>query len=130
MTLNAGSSSIKFALFDRPELTLRLTGELDRIGQQTRFSASASNSGEQFTHEWPHGAAPPDHVDALAWLTKWIKTRLDGVAVSVIGHRVVHGGADFDQAVLVNDAVMAKLRLLEPLAPLHQPHNLAGIEAA
>jgi acetate kinase len=130
LTLNAGSSSIKFALFDRPELTLRLTGELDRIGQQTRFSASAPNSGEQFTHEWPHGAAPPDHVDALAWLTKWIKTRLDGVEVSAIGHRVVHGGADFDQAVLVNDAVMAKLRLLEPLAPLHQPHNLAGIEAA
>lgn len=47
--------------------------------------------------------------------------------MSAIGHRVVHGGADFDQAVLVDDAVMAKLRLLEPLAPLHHPHILAGI---
>jgi len=130
LTFNAGSSSIKFALFDRPELTLRLTGELDGIGQQTRFRASASPAGETFSHEWPQGAAPPDHAAALAWLTHWLQTRLNGVKVSAIGHRVVHGGADFDQAVLVDDAVLAKLRLLEPLAPLHQPHNLAGIEAA
>lgn len=130
LTLNAGSSSIKFALFERPELALRLTGELDGVGQQTRFSASAPNSGEQFTHEWPNGAAPADHAGALVWLMQWIKTWHDGLEVSAIGHRVVHGGVDFDQAVLVDDAVVAKLRLLEPLAPLHQPHNLAGIQAA
>lgn len=67
LTLNAGSSSIKFALFDRPELALRLAGQLDGVGQQPRFNASAPYSGEHLTCEWPNGAAPPDHAAAFAW---------------------------------------------------------------
>lgn len=129
LTLNAGSSSIKFALFDQSDLSLLLTGQLDAIGQQTHFSAMAS-AGEPFEFEWPPGKAPTDHGAALAWLVHWIDEQLGGFRVTAVGHRVVHGGADFDQAVLIDDVVLKKLRLLEPLAPLHQPHNLAGIEAA
>jgi len=130
LTLNAGSSSIKFALFDRSDLTLLLTGQLDAIGQQTRFSAVASPSGESFKHQWPDQQAPRDHAKALAWMIQWIDEQLAGMRVTAVGHRVVHGGAAFDQAVLIDDLVIEKLRALEPLAPLHQPHNLAGIEAA
>ncbi len=69
---------------------------------------------------------PPDHEAALAQVIE----RLKGARVLAVGHRVVHGGVAFDQPALVDDTVQAQIAALQPLAPLHQPHNLAGIRAA
>ncbi len=69
---------------------------------------------------------PPDHAAALAQVIE----RLHGARVLAVGHRVVHGGVRFDRPVRIDDAVEAQIAALQPLAPLHQPHNLAGIRAA
>ncbi|MFO7747455.1 MAG: acetate/propionate family kinase [Orrella sp.] len=130
LTLNVGSSSIKFALFDRQALDLRLLGQLDAIGAETHFKAKLFRSDQHFESDWEKGKAPANHIEALAWLIDWLGENLGDVDIAAVGHRVVHGGLDFDVPVLIDDAVIEKLRLLEPLAPLHQPHNLAGIEAA
>lgn len=130
LTLNAGSSSIKFALFERTGLVLRLTGQLDAIGQSTTFKAMDEVAQQPLAHQWPPGETPLSHAQALRWLIDWLNGRLAGLKIEAIGHRVVHGGTFFDRPVRIDDAVMAKLRTLEALAPLHQPHNLAAIEAA
>lgn len=130
LTLNAGSSSIKFALFDCADLTLHLAGQLDAIGHQTVFKAVQASGQEPFEHQWPSGQAPANHAQALDWLLAWLKTRSTRLNIIAIGHRVVHGGVFFDGPVKVDGAVLTQLRRLEPLAPLHQPHNLAAIEAA
>ncbi len=129
LTLNAGSSSIKFALFERDSLRLILSGELDAIGANTVLMARQAGD-EPFAHEWAQGAAPDTHAKALAFLIDWITSRLGAMRVVAIGHRVVHGGLFYDSAVVVTEEVMRNLTSLEPLAPLHQPHNLAGIRAA
>ena len=128
LTLNAGSSSIKFALFERSSLRLIVSGELDAIGANTVLIAKRED-GKPIRQEWAQGAAPDTHAKALAFLIDWITNRLEAVRVVAIGHRVVHGGLFYDSAVVVTDEVMRNLTTLEPLAPLHQPHNLAGIRA-
>lgn len=132
LTLNAGSSSIKFALFpvahpipERPWLA----GQIDGIGTATpRFTAGAGG-GETLadvTLDLPaHGA----HRAALAHLVAWLSRHDGGWQIAAVGHRVVHGGERFAEPMLVDDAVYAALDALVPLAPLHQPHNLAGIAA-
>jgi acetate kinase len=130
LTFNVGSSSIKFSVFEAPSLTLTWAGALDAIGQSTTFQASHLALATEHTHAWAAGQAPGSHKEAVTWLVTWLQQQLTGQTICAVGHRVVHGGLDFDGPVLVNDQVMAKLKTLEPLAPLHQPHNLAGIEAA
>ncbi|MFW8565335.1 acetate/propionate family kinase [Orrella sp. 11846] len=129
LTLNAGSSSIKFSVFVPETLEQLLVGELDAIGKQTVLKAKKSNE-VPLRHDWPQGEAPQTHGLALAFLIDWIQEQLDGIQVVAVGHRVVHGGQQYDQPVLVNEEVLQRLVELEPLAPLHQPHNVAGIRAA
>jgi acetate kinase len=78
---------------------------------------------------WPDGAGPADHDAALHIISEWLDGFLGDARVLAVGHRVVHGGADYTGPVVITPAVMAKLRELVPRAPLHQPHNLAPIEA-
>ena len=129
LTLNVGSSSIKFAVFERHDLLLRLTGQVNAIGGDSDFKAKLA-SGQTFEHQWTSAEAPADHVQAIDWVIDWLGKNMEQMRIVAIGHRVVHGGLDFTKPVLINDQVIAKLKTLEPLAPLHQPHNLAGIEAA
>lgn len=129
LTLNVGSSSIKFAVFDARGLTRVLSGELDAIGVNTILVAKRED-GVTLRHDWDPGEAPDTHASALAFLIDWLVTRLDGMQIQAIGHRVVHGGLSYDKPVIVDESIMRKLATLEPLAPLHQPHNLAGIRAA
>jgi acetate kinase len=105
LALNAGSSSIKFALFDRAGnlRAPKLAGQVEGIGQ----------SG--LTHE-----------QAL----QQVLAKVGQAAVSAVGHRIVHGGTVFSGPVLINDVVMQQMAALQSLAPLHQPHNLAGVRAA
>jgi acetate kinase len=130
LTLNVGSSSIKFALFDLNGLTLMLGGQITAIGEKAEFSAKNHLSHERLEHEWSEQDSPSNHAQALSWLVQWLGERAQGLRVVAVGHRVVHGGIWYDQPVVVDPEVMTRLKALEPMAPLHQPHNVAGIEAA
>lgn len=131
LTLNAGSSSIKFALLDarEPHAPI-LSGQIDGLGGATAFRARADGEPASREHVWPAGSGPSDHAQALRWILDWLEARPSRETILAVGHRVVHGGTAFDRPALIDGGVIDALRRLQPLAPLHQPHNLAGIEAA
>lgn len=129
LTLNVGSSSIKFALLTAQDLTLLLSGQLTGIGSHARFDAKSHTDDQRFSHDWSTDGLD-SHAQAIDWLVQWFGEQMADIAVAAVGHRVVHGGVWFDSPVVVTPEVMTKLHELEPLAPLHQPHNLAGIQAA
>jgi acetate kinase len=127
LVLNAGSSSLKFALFEAaPGLTALGSGQVEGIGAAPRFSARSA-TGESVAASLPEAG---NHEAALAAVIAWLKRLLGARRVVAVGHRVVHGGAHWAAPALVNGALLAELDALVPLAPLHQPHNLAGIRAA
>jgi acetate kinase len=132
LVLNAGSSSIKFELFEaegsRP--VARFAGQVEGIGAAPHFLARDAGGRRLAERRWDGADAPADHRAALGVIIGWLDGVLAGRRVAAVGHRVVHGGPDLAAPVLVDAAVMARLRDLAPLAPLHQPHNLAGIVAA
>lgn len=128
LTLNAGSSSLKFAVYSGA-LQIIATGLVDRIGGdgtlRLRDAAGAA------LHLPPGLAAGfHDHGAALATVLAALDALFPGLTVAAVGHRVVHGGIDHTAPVAIDDAVLARLARLEPFAPLHQPHNLSGIRAA
>jgi len=130
LVLNAGSSSIKFAAFRASAddaLELLQQGQLDGIGSAPRLQAhdAARHSLVDRTLDIH---AVPDVAAAEAVVNDWINAHL-GVAPDAVGHRVVHGGVDFWQPVRVDAAILDRLAALSPLAPLHQPFNLAPIRA-
>jgi len=126
LVLNAGSSSIKFALFGGSGFGQRLLqGLISGLGTQPQFSARDGTGPVE-------GRLPSrlqDHEAALGWLFGWLQQEKRGGDLAAAGHRVVHGGIDHAAPVLVDPETLASLRALVPLAPLHQPHNLAAIEA-
>jgi acetate kinase len=126
LVLNSGSSSIKFALFSvAPPTRAVLQGAITGLGEIAAFEARGHGGGALA------GALPAtalNHDAALAWLFEWLYARQDGV-LAAAGHRVVHGGEQFTEPVLVTAQVLADLEKLVPLAPLHQPHNLAAVRA-
>ena len=128
LVLNAGSSSIKFSLFvDRAgQLELRLRGQLEGLYTAPRFVARDAAGAELGAHQWDAGTRL-GHDGAIAYLTEFLQSRRDDNRLIAIGHRVVHGGMEFSHPTLVNAEVLAKLEKFIPLAPLHQPHNLAPI---
>ncbi|MCI4677247.1 acetate/propionate family kinase [Rhodoblastus acidophilus] len=131
LTINAGSSSVKFSAQEIAEgkLTPLASGLIDGIGGKATFSAR--KSGGEKTHfvlDQTHAAV--DHKMALTAVLDWMEDQLPGANVVGVGHRVVHGGPNYAQPVLVTTETFKDLKALEPLAPLHQPYNLAGVEAA
>jgi acetate kinase len=132
LVLNAGSSSLKFAAFEVAGETLdaRYAGQVEGIGAAPRFTAKDSGGKRILEQDWKGGGAPASHAAALGEIIGWLDGVLAGRAVVAVGHRVVHGGPDFTTPTLLDLGVMAELQELVPLAPLHQPHNLAGIAAA
>lgn len=129
LVLNAGSSSLKFQLFGlgEPGLQAELRGQVDGLGGAPRFRAVAADGAELATH----GLAPDvaDATHAVQWVWGWLQPHLDDGRLLAAGHRVVHGGAGYAAPARVDDALLARLQALVPLAPLHQPHNLAPIRA-
>src|ERR1700752_1933288 len=126
--INAGSSSIKFAIFNQErDLTLLFRGQVEGIGVAPRLSVQAFDGAELVEKELPGKEA--DHRAATSVILETSIALLGGEAVEGIGHRVVHGGTQFTAPTLVTKEVQASLLQLCPLAPLHQPHNLAPIEA-
>jgi acetate kinase len=130
LVLNAGSSSIKFSLFEahvRPSREgLICDGEFDGIGHRVHFVAK-DHSGTSMADEYLTEAAT--HEDALATLLSWVERQFPNNPLVAAGHRVVHGGSRYAVPVQSNSSVIDELRRLIPLAPLHQPHNLAAIDA-
>lgn len=126
LVLNSGSSSIKFALFGTATLTHpQLQGAISGLGETTDFEAHDSG-GKPLPGELPTSVS--SHETALAWLFDWLRLRLNG-ALAAAGHRVVHGGGQFVEPALITWQVLTDLEKLAPLAPLHQPHNLAAVRA-
>ncbi|MGP6089801.1 acetate/propionate family kinase [Antarctobacter jejuensis] len=124
LVLNAGSSSLKFGLFNEaaePDLLLR--GKVDRIGGSATLRIG--DEAETLT-----GEQAATHQGALAAVLKAICTRHPDAEITAVGHRVVHGGMDFAEPVILTPQVMERLARFVPFAPLHQPHNLAGVRAA
>src|SRR3954469_3647169 len=130
MTLNAGSSSIKFALFkgdgNAPEA--QAIGVAETAGDQRRLKIEDGAGHETHEESWAGGGS--FHADALRRILAWRQKTFPDVRVSGAGHRVVHGGTRYSAPTLVTEEVLEYLRTLIPLAPLHEPHNLAGIYAA
>jgi acetate kinase len=129
LVLNAGSSSLKFSVFAEapgsdPEMRLR--GQIEGIGTAPHFIARDAARATLAEQRWPSGA-PFDHAAAVEHLLGWLDGALSGAALVACGHRVVHGGLDFAEPVRVDRAILDRLAALIPLAPLHQPHNLAPI---
>jgi acetate kinase len=129
LVVNAGSSSIKFQLFSldaRDQLQRRLKGQIEGIGVHPRLVAKGTD-GQPFEETWT-GSEVANAPQALDKLVAFLRGRL-GALPTAIGHRVVHGGPDYSEPTVIDDEVLDRLEAFSPLAPLHQPNNLAPIRA-
>jgi acetate kinase len=130
LVLNAGSSSLKFCVFQRPAgetWRLEARGQIEGIGTLARLSVKNAESKSVADQKLD---AITDGRDAVNALASWLRSKYGGSRVLGVGHRVVHGGVHFTTPTILNPQVIAALYELVPLAPLHQPYNLAAIEAA
>jgi acetate kinase len=121
LVLNAGSSTLKFSIFDAAATDtprLAVHGLVDGIGVHPRLVIGDAA---------PRAAAAADHAGAFGVVARWLEEHLRGAPPTAVGHRVVHGGTRYAGPVAVDDAVLAALEALTPLAPLHQPQALAAI---
>ena len=149
LVLNAGSSSLKFALFEEDGSPLRellrgqvegLPGrprlEIDLVEAAVRSAASGASAPPQrrraVERRWDDSDAdaPRDVRAALGVVLQWLRAEAAPLRVRAVGHRIVHGGATHAAPVRIDDALFAQLETLVPLAPLHEPHNLEGVRAA
>ncbi|MDJ0511858.1 MAG: acetate kinase [Methyloceanibacter sp.] len=128
LTLNAGSSSIKFALFEAESLNERVRGQIEGIGTTPRLSAKVADADK--TEKELDGSEIDNHASALAAILTLINESFSGAQVAAVGHRIVHGGPDYASPIVIDDESFAGLEKFIPLAPLHQPHNLSGVRAA
>ena len=129
LVLNAGSSSIKFSLFadGGADLQALAGGQVEAIYTAPRFVAKDAGGRKLSEKQWDTGQ-PLGHEGALSHIIDWLRdSQADGQRLAAVGHRVVHGGAEFTAPVRLDAAVVAALDKLVPLAPLHQPHNLSPI---
>jgi len=131
LIINAGSSSLKFSVYrigeqDQPRLLAK--GQVEGIGTSPRLLAEDAEGQMLVDRCWP-GDRGAGHAEFFRVAGSWLREQFSDTALLGVGHRVVHGGVDYAQPVRIDPAVLEKLEALCPLAPLHQPHNLAGIRA-
>jgi acetate kinase len=129
IVLNAGSSSLKFTIYadtgEKPGVLY--DGQIEGIGTETRFKAKDGAGKVVGEKKWPPGS-PLDHEGAIDALFAWGRGVLSHTdRIVAVGHRVVHGGLEYTKPIVVNDHILDDLEKFVPLAPLHQPHNLAPI---
>ena len=130
LTLNAGSSSLKFALFEiDPNSGLHSgpSGEIEDIGASAHLVARKADGCVIEDKRWP--GAGPDYAQLIESVIAWAEEQLGGNSLIAVGHRVVHGGPDHDRPQTVTPDLLAALDRLVPLAPLHEPHNIAPMRA-
>jgi acetate kinase len=129
LCINAGSSSIKFQIFEAPDsgsLNLTLKGQIEGIGVKPRLAA-ADGEGRTLADEPFSAAEAPDTEAAVPKLLLWLRDYFKGALPVVVGHRVVFGGVRYAKPVRIDDQVLAELRALVPMMPLHLPPELAPI---
>jgi acetate kinase len=132
LTLNAGSSSIKFALYavDGDDLAPTVKGQVEGIGTRPHFVAKSTDGQRLSESYWEPVADGQGHVRAFKQIWSWLSSSDWGADdILAVGHRVAHGGEAYAQPVLINKEVIQVLASLIPLVPLHQPNNLAAIRA-
>ena len=133
LVLNSGSSSVKYQLFRTQDWQSIANGLIARIGEsegELKHTWRAADGAEQASQET---AAIPTHAEGIDRILSVLRASgalADVTELAAIGHRVVHGGADFSAPVVIDAAVVAAIRALIPLAPLHNPGHLSGIEVA
>ena len=130
LVLNAGSSSLKFSAFgaERGGREVLARGQVEGIGTAPHFILRSSR-GETIEEQTPPGGAAFDHEHALGVVLERLRERFGGTRLVAVGHRVVHGGVKFAAPARIDGSVLTELEELIPLAPLHQPHNLAAARA-
>jgi acetate kinase len=130
VVLNAGSSSLKFCIYGLEAARWRLDsrGQIEGIGTAPRFTAKDGAGAKVLDRELDKTVVR-DARTALDALAEWLRSTYTNARVLGVGHRVVHGGPRFSKPTIVTPPVLEELRALTPLAPLHQPHNLAAIDA-
>ena len=129
LVVNCGSSSLKYQLIDMSNETVLAKGNFERIGEQEAF-VTHKVGGEKYVIKSP----VMDHEQALKIVLEQLVHNDYGVIkdlseISAVGHRIVHGGEKFDKSVLITDEVIKDIEDLVPLAPLHNPAHLLGINA-
>jgi acetate kinase len=124
--INAGSSSLKFSVYAGE--TRLLSGQVDGLGVRPAASAIAQDGSALAPP--PFEAAPSTPSEALVAILPWIREQLRGEALAALGHRIVHGGSRYSKPARVTPELLVELDALVPLAPLHEPHNLAPIRMA
>ena len=130
LVINSGSSSIKFQLFEMPEKTVICHGMVERIGLKNstiHYKTQQQNIEQELPIE--------NHAEGLKQISGYLMDQKDGVIkdvddITIIGHRVVHGGRSFSETTLITREVKDEIKALFGLAPLHNPPNLIGIEVA
>jgi acetate kinase len=130
LVLNAGSSSLKFSVFrlDAAEAAV-IRGQIEGLMTEPRFVARDASGNVIAEKTWAPGSRL-DHEKAIEFILAWGRAgAIEGLRIVAAGHRVVHGGVRFAGPVLVDAKIVAELLALVPLAPLHQPHNIAAIQA-
>lgn len=128
LVLNAGSSSLKFSAYraGSGEAARLFHGQVKGLGTRPQFELSGGD-GEAVERTTLEGVS--DHDAALTHIAEHVRQHFGGLRLVAVGHRVVHGGVAFTGPARITDTVLAELEKLSPLAPLHQPHCLAGIRA-
>lgn len=132
LVINSGSSSVKFAVFSddgQSEPKPLFKGQIEGLGTDPCFQVK-DGSGRKIDarDEWPRGSTL-NHTGALRYILGWLNDCASHIQLQAAGHRVVHGGLDYEHAVRIDPHVLDDLEGLVPLAPLHQPHNIAAIRA-
>jgi acetate kinase len=130
LVVNAGSSSVKFQIFSvegEGKVRRQIKGQMDGIGSRPRLRATDADGDPLADRAYPIENVM-DIPAALGTAGNWLRDELR-ISPMAVGHRVVHGGPDYDRPVLIDHGVVARLERFVPLAPLHQPHNLAPIRS-
>jgi acetate kinase len=131
LTINAGSSSLKFSVYrvgEHDRLLLSAKGQVEGIGTSPHLIAEDAEGETLVDRRWPDDGGS-GHAEFFRVIGGWLREQFSHSVLLGVGHRVVHGGVEYAAPVRVDPAVLAKLEALCALAPLHQPHNLAGIRA-
>jgi len=131
LALNCGSSSVKYQLYDWNGRGIMTKGIVERIGLDNSFINHEEPGKDVYKAEYKC----PDHGEALKLIINTLLDKEVGVikeinAISAVGHRVVHGGEHFSSSVMIDEKVLSAIKEFQDLAPLHNPHNISGIEAA
>jgi acetate kinase len=128
LVLNAGSSSIKFSVFTPTNGTLHhvFLGQLEGLYTSPKFKAKTADGAPMEEKSWGEGVKL-GHEGAIEYLRAFLRANRGDLTVAGVGHRVCHGGLKYSHPIRVDEQVVADLERFIPLAPLHQPHNVAPI---